>query len=644
MNLRVNSKPPSRISLWGLAVLLSASMVFCATGAAQPALGQAAGGAAVFQTRCKSCHEPAIERAPNRVDLSFRSRDSIVSALTTGVMAPMTSGLSHAEIEAVAAFLQPSAVLRRAGVDKLCAANTAIQPSASDWTSMGFDEASSRFQPQPGINLADVPRLKVKWAFAMTGGGQPTVVGNWLFMNNRGGKLYALDAKSGCVHWAIDGAGSRTTPMIVRSTVSPSGLMMIVGIDVRRVRAFDAQTGQELWTSAPLDAHGGAFINGSPVVSGAQVFVPISSGEEVLAISKAYSCCSFRGSLVALDLNTGAKQWQAFMIRDVPHATHLNTAGVQMQGPAGAPVWAAPTADSQRGLIYVATGNSYTDVPTDMTDAIVALDMKTGSVRWQHQVTADDNYIQGCSGATKGANCSASTGPDFDFGATPILVGKRGRQVLIAAQKSGMVYGLDPDTGVLRWQTSVGEGSPLGGIEWGIATDKHYVFVPVSDIGELFDEILRAAGRSPMLGYSTSGKSGLWALDSFTGKIIWKVLAPIAPCHYAGDRSGDFMKGACVRAQSAAPCVMPNVVFSGTLDGWLRAYDTASGKIIWAFSTTGQTYVTVNGVTDQPGGGIDGMGPTIAGGMVYIMSGFNGAGRTGGNGVNVLLAFSVDGR
>jgi polyvinyl alcohol dehydrogenase (cytochrome) len=625
--------------------LITASAWFCAVAAAQPTLDQAAVGAAVFNTRCKSCHEPAIERAPNRVDFSFRSRDSIVSALTTGVMAPMTSGLSHPEIEAVAAFLQPSAVLRRAGVDKMCATQNPIQPSASDWASVGIDDSASRFQRHPELRVEDVPSLKVKWAFAMPGGGQPTVIGNWLFMNNRGGKLYALDAKSGCVHWAIDGAGSRTTPMVIRSPISPSGWATIVGIDVRRVRAFDAQTGHELWTSPSLDSHGGAFINGTPLVSGTQVFVPISSGEEVLAIAKGYPCCSFRGSLVALDLKTGAKQWQAFMITEAPHPTRINTAGVQMQGPAGAPVWAAPTADPERGLIYVATGNSYTDVPTDATDAIVALDMKTGGVRWKHQVTADDNYIQGCSGPIKAANCSTPTGPDFDFGATPILVGKRGGpRVLIAAQKSGTVYGLDPDTGLLRWHTAVGEGSPLGGIEWGIATDNRYVFVPVSDIGELFDEILRAAGRSPMLGYNTSGKSGLSALDPFTGKIIWNVPAPIAPCHYAGDRSGDFMKGACVRAQSAAPGVMPDVVFSGTLDGWLRAYDTASGKIIWAFSTTAHTYVTVNGVADQPGGGIDGMGPTIAGGMVYAMSGFNGAGRTGGNGVNVLLAFSVNGR
>jgi polyvinyl alcohol dehydrogenase (cytochrome) len=216
--------------------------------------------------------------------------------------------------------------------------------------------------------------------------------------------------------------------------------------------------------------------------------------------------------------------------------------------------------------------------------------------------------------------------------------------VLVAGQKSGIVYGIDPDDGRTLWKTAAGEGSALGGVEWGIAADKNHVFIPISDIGELFSEISVAAGGPPLPEYQTPGKPGLSALDPLTGKVIWNTPAPKAPCHYAGDRSKDFTKGACVRAQSAAPSAMPGIVFSGTMDGWFRAYDASSGKIVWEFSTTAQTYDTVNGNAGQPGGGIDGMGPAIAGGMVYTMSGFNGAARTGGNGINVLLAFSVDGK
>jgi polyvinyl alcohol dehydrogenase (cytochrome) len=454
-----------------------------------------------------------------------------------------------------------------------------------------------------------------------------------------------LDAKTGCVHWAIEDASSRTTPMVMRSSISPSGWATFVGVGKRVVRAFDAQTGKEIWHSEPLENHIASGITGTPVVSGDQVFVPLSSGEEVVAMQPNYSCCTFRGSLAALDLKTGQKQWQTYMITAPLLPTRKNANGVQMQGPAGAPIWASPTVDATRGLVYVVTGDSYTDATTDGDDAIVALEMKTGKVRWRNQVTSDDNFIVGCSGPVKAANCPSPTGPDFDFGATPILFKHGAKHVLVAGQKSGIVYGVDPDTGRTLWKTAVGAGSPLGGVEWGIGADKKYIFVPNSDIGQIFNEIAIAAGApSPSPESKAPGKPGLSALDPFTGKIVWYTPAPSARCHYAGDRSKDFTKGVCVRAQSAAPAVMPDIVFSGTLDGWFRAYDAASGKIVWEFSTTAETYSTVNGNPAQPGGGIDGMGPTIAGGMVYTMSGFNGAARTGSNGVNVLLAFSVDGK
>jgi polyvinyl alcohol dehydrogenase (cytochrome) len=623
---------------------ITCSLGLIAISLAQQASTAAASGEALFMARCKSCHDPAVERAPGRLELAFQPRADIVTALTTGVMAAMAQGLSRAEIEGVAAYLTPGQPLGTAGTDKMCAANGPIQASASDWPSLGLDENSSRFQPNPGFRAADVPRLKVKWAFSMAGGGQPTVIGDWLFITNRGGKFYALDARSGCVHWALEDASSRTTPMVIRSSISPSGWATFIGGSKRVLRAIDARSGKEVWHSESLESHPAAGITGTPVVSGNQVFVPVSSGEEAVAMQPGYACCSFRGSLAALDLKTGATQWQTYMITEPLQPIRKNANGVQMQGPAGAPIWASPTVDAKRGLVYVVTGDSYTDANTGGDDAIVALEMRTGSVRWKNQVTTHDNFIMGCSGPVKGANCPTPTGPDFDFGATPILFKHGAKQVLVAGQKSGIVYGIDPDDGRTLWKTAVGEGSALGGVEWGIAADRNHVFIPISDIGELFSEISVAAGGPPLPEYQTPGKPGLSALDPLTGKVIWNTPAPKAPCHYAGDRSKDFTKGVCVRAQSAAPSAMPGIVFSGTLDGWFRAYDASSGKIVWEFSTTAQTYDTVNGNAGQPGGGIDGMGPAIAGGMVYTMSGFNGAARTGSNGINVLLAFSVDGK
>lgn len=627
--------------LIGFTVGLAFLLIGPSAGAQEAAQG--ANGATVFAERCKSCHEPAVERAPTRAELAFRTPADVVTALTVGVMAPMAKGLSRSEIEAVALFLAPGQ-LGSAGTDQMCTRNGPLKAGASDWPALGPDENSSRFQPNPGIRSADVPRLKLKWAFSMPGGGQPIVVGDWLFITNRGGKFYALDAKSGCVHWAIEDASSRTTPMVIRSAISPSGWATFVGVGKRVVRAFDAQTGKEIWHSETLENHPASSITGTPVISGDQIFVPLSSGEEVVAMQPNYSCCTFRGSLVALDLRTGQKQWQTYMITEPLGPTRKNANDVQMQGPAGAPVWASPTVDAKRGLVYVVTGDSYTDAATEGDDAIVAVDMKTGKVRWKNQVTTQDNFIVGCSGPVKVANCPTPTGPDFDFGATPVRVVRGARDLLIAAQKSGIVYGIDPMNGQTVWKTQVGAGSPLGGVEWGIGADGKYLFVPVSDIGEIFDEIGVAAGAPHSAEYKSPGKPGLSALDPLTGKVVWYTPAPIAPCHYAGDRSKDYAKGACVRAQSAALAVMPGIVFSGTLDGWFRAYDASNGKIVWEFSTTAQTYSTVNGNPAQPGGGIDGMGPTIAGGMVYTMSGFNGAARTGSNGINVLLAFSVDGK
>jgi polyvinyl alcohol dehydrogenase (cytochrome) len=645
--------------IWAAIAALGASLLATPLSSVAQA-PEPANGEAVFNARCKSCHEPAINRAPNRVTLSTYQPAQILQALTTGVMAPMAQGLSDADKAAVAAYLatpqagpeahpqpggaRPAPAASR-GVDVMCAAAPPIRTTGTDWTSVGLDANSSRFQPNPGLKAADVPRLKVKWAFAMTGGSMPTVIGDWLFITNRSGKFYALDAKTGCVHWVVDGVSSRTTPMVVKSSVSPSGWATFVGERTRVVRAIDAQTGKEIWRSAQLEANPVGGITGAPVVSGDQLFVPLTSGEEGAARQPNYPCCSFRGSLVSLDLATGKIQWKTYVIGEPLHPTRKNSAGVMMQGPAGGAIWSAPTVDARRGLVYVATGDSYTDEPTKGADAIVAIETRTGRIRWSNQVTEKDNFILGCEGQANVPNCPTPVGPDYDFGASPILFTlANGKQVLLAGQKSGVAYGMDPDSGKLLWHTKVGGGSALGGIEWGMAADGKRLYVANSDVINLFDELAGPTGARITGDKPSPAQPGLYALDPASGKVLWRTPAPVAPCHYAGDRSRDYAKGACVRAQSAAPSVMPGAVFSGTMDGWFRAYDPATGKIIWAFSTTAQTYDTVNQVKGQPGGSIDGMGPAIAGGMVYTMSGFLGASNTGGNPVNVLLAFSPDGR
>jgi polyvinyl alcohol dehydrogenase (cytochrome) len=527
----------------------------------------------------------------------------------------------------------------------MCTTHSPITPSVGDWSTIAVSDSQNRFQRQPGFAATDIPKLKLKWSFAMPGGGQPTVVGDWLFVTNRGAKFYALDAKTGCVHWAVEDAGSRTAPMIVRSTISPSGWATFVGLNGRVVRAIDAQTGKSIWQSEVLDEHASAVLTGSPVIGGDQLFVPLSSVEEGVGGQETYACCTFRGSLVALDLKSGKTQWKTYTITEPLRPTRKNAKGTQLQGPAGAAIWSAPTVDEKRGLVYVVTGDSYTDLPTKGADAAMAIEMQSGKVRWSHQVTENDNYVVACKSTNLSTNCPQPEGPDYDFGASPILFNlKSGKQVLIAGQKSGLVYGFNPDDGKVLWTTRVGSGSVHGGVEWGIGADDRYVFVPNADTALIVDVLRKKLGEPAILRSNDPPRPGLTAIEPATGKIIWQTPAPVAPCKYAGDRSRDVSLGECVNAQSAAPAVIPGVVFSGTLDGWMRAYDSNTGKIIWEYSTTAQSYDTVNAVKNHPGGGIDGMGPTIARGMLYFMSGFNGAARVGGNGNNVLLAFSVDGK
>jgi polyvinyl alcohol dehydrogenase (cytochrome) len=380
------------------------------------------------------------------------------------------------------------------------------------------------------------------------------------------------------------------------------------------VYAVDANTGERVWSTL-VDTHAVARIVGAPVFHEGRLYAPVSAAEESAARDPKYPCCTFRGSVVALDAATGEVLWKSHAIRTPPAPTKINTAGAQMYGPAGGAIWSSPTIDPERGVLYAATGNSYTDVDTDGTDAIVAFDLKTGERRWVNQRTRADNFVIGCPKDKAGqGNCPEKGGPDFDFGAPPILrTLPNGRRILIAGQKSGMVYGLDPDAGgKLVWEARAGRGSALGGIEWGMAADDEYVYVATSDAGV-------REGALP----------GLSALSIADGSLRWRTPTPQVTCSWGKDL--------CPRGQPAAVTLIPGVVFSGALDGHIRAYDAATGAILWDFDTAREV-PTVNG-PPTAGGSIDNGGATVANGVVYVNSGYGRWGKPG----RLLLAFSVDG-
>ena len=380
------------------------------------------------------------------------------------------------------------------------------------------------------------------------------------------------------------------------------------------MHAVDADTGKALW-KVKVDDHPLARMTGSPVLAGDRLLVPVSSLEEGAASQAAYECCTFRGAVLALDPRTGKVLWKTKTITAPMKTYRRKGQAVDLHGPAGGAVWNAPTVDLQRGRVYFGVGNDYTDVDDTNTDGVMALDLKTGKKLWISQLQPKDHWAAGC---TYGTVCPEDAGPDFDFAVSPILVDvAKGRQVLVAGQKSGTVYGLDPDSGKLLWKTPLGSGSIFGGIEWGMAAAGRTVFAPISDSMTL-------APAKP--------KPGLAGVDALTGKRLWWAPAPVKPvCAWGED--------GCLGAHSQAVSAMPGLVFSGSHDGHLRAYDVKTGKVAWNFDTA-VAVKPVNGPTAR-GGSLDTGGPAIADGVVYVNSGY---GQFLGQGGNVLLALSVDGK
>jgi polyvinyl alcohol dehydrogenase (cytochrome) len=571
-------------------------------------------GAAIFARNCASCHDGADgSRAPSPEVLKRRSPEAILSALTAGGMRPQGGRLSGAERRAVAEHLSGRALggdITGASIGRCTSPQPLGDPASSPaWNGWSPSVTNTRFQTtqQAGLTADRVPRLSLKWAFgfpdATSAWSQPTVASGRLFVGSQNGTVYSLDAKSGCIHWTFTAkSGVRTAVSFGRR--GDAGFAVYFGDTGANVYALDAATGGELW-SRRLDDHLYARITGSPTLYRDRLYVPVSSMEETAASQPGYECCTFRGSLNALDVKTGASVWRTAMVPE-PQAAGRTAAGVALWGPSGVGIWSAPTIDAKRGLVYAGTGNTYSAPAQPTADAIVAFDLESGAIKWIRQLTAGDVF--GCRAGS--ANCGEKAGPDFDLGTPPMLITLAdGRDLIVAAQKSGNAFAIDPDKeGAALWQYHAGEGSIWGGIQWGAAVDGERAYFPVSDI------------RTPKPG-------GLHAVGLTSGERAWYVPPPPLKCA-AGT--------GCSAALISAPTLIPGVLFSGSNDGALRAHSTKDGSVIWEFDTN-REFETLNGIR-AGGGAIQGPGPTIAGGMLYLNSGYGDhLGRPG----NVLLAFEV---
>jgi polyvinyl alcohol dehydrogenase (cytochrome) len=572
---------------------------------------QSQAGFRMFDQKCGSCHQAVTNApgAPPASQLRRMSAEVVYAALTTGKHADLPS-VTPDEKRQVSAYLggrkvNMAEVGDAARMSNRCAANPPLGNISTRplWNGWGVDETNGRYQPAgaAGLTPGQVPQLKLKWAFGLPEAdevyGQPTIAAGRVFVSSDMGTVYSLDASTGCVYWSFQADGGMRNAVSIAAVKGQAGKYALYFGDVRgNVYRIDAATGAQLW-KVSVEEHPVAQITAAPMLYEDKLYVSVSSAEERAAgTGAAYECCTFRGSVVALDAASGKRLWKTYIISDPPKIVGKTAKGVQRWAPAGAAIWMTPTSDEQRKALYIGTGDSYTQPAPKTTDAVMAMDLASGKVLWSVQDTEKDAWIVGCGGANRSDNCPDDLGPDYDFGASPILRKLAdGRRVLLAGQKSGLVWAHDPDrNGQVLWKADLG-----GEITFGGAADDRYAYFAVRT-------------------------GGVAAIDMATGEKKW-----FTPSTRPENSRAPF-------GNSAAVTAIPGVIFSGSWEGVLRAYGSSDGKVLWEYNTA-QEFKTVNGVPAQ-GGSMGGPGPTVAGGTIFVGSGYVFGGGTAGN---VLLAFSA---
>ncbi|MFN3425615.1 MAG: PQQ-binding-like beta-propeller repeat protein [Novosphingobium meiothermophilum] len=575
-------------------------------------------GRPLFEQHCAMCHMGGVPKAPSPAFLAMVPPDSIVRSLTDGVMRSQGAVLTEQQKVEVAEYLTrtPFGAYRRPAPPKQCSGEAARFDMTDTPAPIGWGRDNRRFVPADVAQLpaVDVPKLKLKWAFAYPASNrarsQPTLAWGTLFVGSQDGTVYAFDPDSGCARWTTRLSAEVRTAIVA----DPDTKRLYFGDLLGKVHALDAMTGKELWAERMSD-HPDATITGTPTLGGGMLYVPVSSLEVVQAGDPAYACCTFRGSVVALDPATGREVWRAWTAGEPrPHGT--TAAGTPILGPSGSPVWNSPTYDAARGRLYFGTGENYSSPADDSSDAVFAVDARTGQQIWRTQLTPKDAWNVGC--MVGNDSCPAENGPDYDVAASPLLVNaSNGREMLVVGQKSGEARGLDPETGKIVWYTRVGHGGTQGGVHFGMAADGGTVFVPVNDMADTYDaRVYDAKLRG----------AGLHALDAASGKVLWFAKAP------------NRCKGVkfCDPGISAAVTAIPGAIFAGHLDGMLRAYDSRTGRIIWQFDTK-QTMPTIDGKTTK-GGSMSGPGAAVWKGKVFVNSGYGMYSHMAGNALMVFEA------
>jgi len=579
-------------------------------------------GADLFAQNCAVCHLHGVSGAPDKALLNQMPPAAIYNALTRGAMVGQGARLSDDERKRVVAFLAGDAPIASSHPLLRCEAPPwQNQPIPSRTTAWGVDAHNARSVPAEDalLSKSEVKNLTLDWSFVFADSikvrSQPVVVGGVLFVGGQDGTVFALDAGSGCVFWTFQAAAEIRGAVVYGAESGQSAAQLYFGDVFANVYSLDARTGSLQW-KVRVDDQPTARIVGSVLLASDHLYVPVGSwGEEIAAASSDFACCTFRGSMVALDRRSGTIAWKRYTIPDVPTLHESRNGGKALYGPAGASVWSAPTYDAAHDVLYFATGDNFSSPADDNSDAIFALQGADGHLLWKNQVTTGDAYNDGCLGGQRLANCPEHFGPDIDFTAPPILVSEKKKRILLAGQKSGDAYALEPDTGRIIWHMRISsDPNPWsGGIWFGMVAQSGRLIVPVvsfpsvSSPGALVDSAEKH--------FLPAAINGLQALDPLSGNRLW---------HSTISRG--CQKGTC-QSIMMAPLGIPGIIFAGTMDGVMRAYDERTGAVVWQFDTATQ-FVGRNG--DQAKAGIlNGAGVVaVAHRHLYIISS------------NVLLALS----
>ena len=500
--------------------------------------------------------------------------------------------------------------------------NVAVRPGLKLFYSQawGIDEHNTRYQPsqRTTISAANVGNLRLKWVYGFSNSAPrsyPLVSEDTIFIGDAGKGVVALDRKTGCMRWSFDHPGSVSSAILYETRNGRTNLFF--NDRTKGVFALNAVDGTLIWTRPPPGDNPVALLSGTPLVHDGAMFVPLSSIEVGLALNPFYGCCTTSGGMAALDTSTGKTRWYRRTIPTLPIFTGRHYLFVHNYAPSGAPAWGAPTFDESRGWLFFGTGQNYSRPTTNTSDAIFALNAADGSIRWVHQFTRNDAYNTACDLSEAHPNCPKPMGPDLDFGAPPILTHTiGGRELLIAGEKSGQVYALNPADGSIVWTQRVGRGGALGGVHWGMAVNEalDLLYVPVSDID---------AGH---LSGKGAARPGMVALDLATGALRWTHL-----------RTARCAERVCSPGISAAIVAGPELVFAGGLDGKLEALDAHDGKLLWTFDAWRDFPDTVNGIKAK-GGAFDAHGPMLAGNQLIVSSGYGDFYQRPGN---ALLVFEL---